>query len=93
MQQLADSPIADNPPTGAKLSAAQEMISDGEADTDDGACELFSLMIELQGLAPGQVEVVNFVPSTAAPLAVNGQRCTDGLCACDWAGRVVLLGG
>ncbi|MDW3176796.1 MAG: hypothetical protein R8J94_05360 [Acidimicrobiia bacterium] len=78
LQQIAGSPIADAPLTAAKVDAALEMVADGQTNTDEGACALFSLMVELQGLAPGQTEVVNFVPSGARPLAVNGQRCTDG---------------
>ena len=61
----------------AKIREAQELLGSGEGLDDAGACDLFAtLVVELQGAAPGARSVVNSVPSEQAPVAVNGQACS-----------------
>ncbi|MEM8922075.1 MAG: hypothetical protein AAGD35_01140 [Actinomycetota bacterium] len=63
----------------AKIAKGLKLLDEGAANDPAGACELFSVLAELQGIGPGQSEVVNFVPDATNPLAVNAQGCADGV--------------
>lgn len=63
----------------AKLDRAEELLNGGGVEAGQAACDVFSLLVEIQGLPPGSAQVINFVPNAAAPLAVNGQRCADAV--------------
>jgi len=69
--------LLENPENEAKFAEASELLEAGGSDAGEGACDVFSLLVELQGLAPGSEQVINFVPDAVAPRAVNGQRCSD----------------
>lgn len=44
----------------------------------DGACQIFSDMVELQGARPGATSVLNVLPDAQDPLGVSAQSCRGG---------------
>jgi hypothetical protein len=80
LDQIEASDLGDDPETAAKLQEARDLLASGDpADLGDaGGCELFSLFLEIQGLAPGQSRAVNVIPDQQSPEAVSGQSCADG---------------
>lgn len=79
LEQVLDAGIVTDEAGLAKLREAQELLESGEGLGDAAACDLFqTIVVELQGAAPGARSVVNSVPTEEAPLAVNGQACSEG---------------
>lgn len=61
-----------------RLAEGARLVEDGGRVDPEEACELFSLLLELQGAPPGQPYTVNVFPSQDDAQAVTGQMCTDG---------------
>lgn len=62
----------------AQLDEGMRILAEGNADSDAGACQIFTAMVTAHGMPPGSNAVVNYVPDEDAPLAINAQVCVDG---------------
>jgi hypothetical protein len=63
----------------AKVQAARRLIESGKASAGQNqGCELFQVMLEIQGLSPAGTRTVNVVPSKADPQGISGQECSGG---------------
>jgi hypothetical protein len=62
----------------AKLEEAAELVESGREIADDRACELFSDLVELNGLPAGSNLTVNLLPSAEDPVAFSAQTCRNG---------------
>lgn len=76
---LENSVLFELPDNREKLALANALMNAGGDDASQGACQLFSLLVELQGLAPGLDQVVNLIPDPSNPVGINAQRCADGV--------------
>lgn len=79
MQSVRNSGALDDPEIEAKFDQAERLLSEGGSDEGQAACDLFSVMAEMQGMSPGSAQVVNYVPDRVSPQVVNGQRCSDAI--------------
>ena len=77
--QIENSVLFEVPENQEKLAQANGLLAAGGDDAGQGACELFSLLVELQGLAPGLDQVVDLIPDASAPVGISAQRCADGI--------------
>ncbi len=57
---------------------ASERIESGGTITGDEACDFFSVLLEIQGQAPGSSLTVNYLPDQANAIALTAQQCVDG---------------
>ena len=79
IDQVLASDLVRDPAQRRKLERGREMVTSGDEVTAESACELFTtLVVSLQGLEEGAQSVVNVLPDSKNPLAVNGQACSDG---------------
>lgn len=62
----------------AQLDEGLRILAEGSADSDSGACQIFSAMVAAKGMPPGSDQIVNYLPTKDAPLAINAQQCIDG---------------
>ncbi|WP_081809657.1 DUF3558 family protein [Amycolatopsis keratiniphila] len=78
IEQVKRSGLLDDPETARKLEAARDLIASGKEIAPDRACELFSMLLEVQGLPAGSSRTVNLIPTRENPKAINGQTCSGG---------------
>ncbi|WP_200882751.1 DUF3558 family protein [Amycolatopsis sp. MJM2582] len=78
IEQVKKSGLLDDPETARKLEAARDLIASGKEIAPDRACELFSTLLEVQGLPAGSSRTVNLIPTRENPKAINGQTCSGG---------------
>lgn len=77
LEQAEASGLATSARERRKLEAAREALESG--DVDGGrACDLFGVLLEIQGRPPGSRRIVNIVPTRENPQAVSAQTCTEG---------------
>ena len=62
----------------ARIDEGIELIESGAVDPA-AACDMFSVMSEISGSAPGTDRLVNLLPDGQAPQAISGQACVDGV--------------
>jgi hypothetical protein len=62
-----------------KLEDAADLIATGESIPPGRACDLFSRLVEMNGLAKGSTVTVNLVPDANDPQAITGQACQGGI--------------
>lgn len=78
LDQVQGSPLfKDDPENRRKLAKAQTMLRSGDISSDTG-CDMFSLLLEIQGQPAGRFRTVNLVPSKQNPQGINAQICTRG---------------
>lgn len=78
IEQVKKSGLLDDPETARKLEAARDLIASGNEIAPDRACELFSMLLEVQGQPAGSFSTVNLIPTRENPKAINGQACSGG---------------
>jgi hypothetical protein len=61
----------------ARFDEIAERLADGQLD-DLAACEIFSVMLEISGTAPGRLRTMSYVPDGRAPQAISAQSCIEG---------------
>jgi hypothetical protein len=77
VDQLRSSGSLD-PENQSKLDAAARLLA--AEDIDPGpACDLFSVMVEVEQNEPGLTTTVNYLPTKEEPEAVTAQACIDGV--------------
>lgn len=60
-----------------KIDLARDLIRKGGTLEPGQGCQLFSTMVELQGMEAGTTGIVTLLPNDKAPVAVSGQMCVD----------------
>jgi hypothetical protein len=60
-----------------KLEDAAGLISSGDSIPADQACDLFSTLVEANGLPKGSDSIVNVFPNADDPRAISGQACRN----------------
>jgi hypothetical protein len=75
-----------------KLAGAADLVESGATIPSGEACELFSALVEVNGLPPGSSWTVNLVPTAQEPRAITGQACRNGTYATALVVRPDLTG-
>ncbi|MHA7133806.1 DUF3558 family protein [Oerskovia turbata] len=78
-EQLESAGMLDDAENARKVREASELVGTGQAVDAGQACDVFSAMLEIAGVEPGQTWTVNIVPTLEAPEALTGQSCADGV--------------
>jgi hypothetical protein len=63
----------------AALEEAAAMVEAGDTIEPARACDLFSVMLEMTGRAPGTEFSLTVFPTVEDPQAISGQACVDGV--------------
>jgi len=61
-----------------RLDEGGELVASGGDASPDEACEIFSTLVEVQGMPSGSESVTNLFPSREQAEAVSAQTCADG---------------
>ena len=78
VEQLKASGAADAA-TLQKLEDAADLVATGESIPAGQACDLFTKLVELNGLPKGSNVTVNLIPDANNPQAISGQACLGGI--------------
>ncbi len=73
--QLRSSELLRDPANRRKMARAMKLLDSDIAADEHRACEVFSLMLEIQGKPAGTSRIVNLLPNRTDPSAISGQRC------------------
>lgn len=73
--QLQGSELLQDPANRRKMDRAMELLDSDIAANQRRACQVFSLMLEIQGKPAGTSRIVNLLPDGNDPRAISGQRC------------------
>ncbi len=73
--QLQGSELLQDPANRRKMDRAMKLLDSDIAANQRRACEVFSLMLEIQGKPTGTSRIVNLLPDGNDPRAISGQRC------------------
>lgn len=92
VESLKQSGVVDDAANLRKLDEAADLIESGSEIPAAEACELFSDLIELNGVPRGSDTTVNLVPSAEDPQAITAQICRDGAYATVLVARPDLTG-
>lgn len=73
--QLRGSELLRDPANRRKMERAMNLLDSDIAADERRACEVFTLMLEIQGKPAGTSRIVNLLPNRTDPSAISGQRC------------------
>lgn len=78
LDQLRQSPVLNDPANRRKMEKAREVVRSRQADDPASACELFSLLLEIQGESSGENRAINLIPTKEDPKGISAQQCSRG---------------
>ncbi|MPZ00281.1 MAG: hypothetical protein GEU97_20315 [Actinophytocola sp.] len=72
---MQGSELLQDPANRRKMDRAMKLLDSDITANQHRACEVFSLMQEIQGKPAGTSRIVNLLPDGNDPRAISGQRC------------------